>query len=208
MSIDDLRLLPDDEARDLLARAGFEKLQQLKLMQSATPPPAAASLSPAAASHGQAVVCIASKSLAVDPAFCKDAGLSAIQLFKRIGFELANVRAAGFELPSLKAAGYDAAAFRAAGCSWADVKTAGFTAVEAKAAGCDLAAAMSVGHDVRLLVAALGADAVVAAGCDCSSCMLVSCTVTQSLIHALPTQRPLHRILQRHRHHRYLIIIY
>ena len=43
MCIDDLRLLPEAEARDLLERAGFEKIQQLKLMQAATPALAVAS---------------------------------------------------------------------------------------------------------------------------------------------------------------------
>jgi hypothetical protein len=41
MSIDDLRLLSEIKARELLARAGFEELQQLKLMQAVVqlPPP-------------------------------------------------------------------------------------------------------------------------------------------------------------------------
>ena len=43
MCIDDLRLLPEAEARDLLERAGFEKIQQLKLMQAAAPALAVAS---------------------------------------------------------------------------------------------------------------------------------------------------------------------
>jgi hypothetical protein len=43
MRIDDVRLLPEAEARDLLERSGFEKIQQLKLMQAVAPPPAAAS---------------------------------------------------------------------------------------------------------------------------------------------------------------------
>jgi hypothetical protein len=43
MCIDDLRLLPEAEARDLLESAGFEKIQQLKLMQAAAPALAVAS---------------------------------------------------------------------------------------------------------------------------------------------------------------------
>jgi hypothetical protein len=42
MCIDDLRLLSEADARDLLERVGFEKIQQLKLMQAVAPPAAAA----------------------------------------------------------------------------------------------------------------------------------------------------------------------
>jgi hypothetical protein len=38
MSIDDLRLLSEVDARDLLDRVGFEKLQKIKLMQAVAPP--------------------------------------------------------------------------------------------------------------------------------------------------------------------------
>jgi hypothetical protein len=43
MSIDDLRLLSEVDARDLLYRVGFEKLQHIKLMRAVAPPLAASS---------------------------------------------------------------------------------------------------------------------------------------------------------------------
>ncbi len=123
-------------------------------------------------------MCIGSKSVVVDQALCKQAGLTAAH-FKRLGFDFLELRAAGFDLPSLKAAGYDAAAFRAAGCSWADVKTAGFTAAEVKAAGCDFAAAVAAGFDLPSLQAAgykfdCGYDALAALGVDLSNFVQVS----------------------------------
>ena len=68
-----------------------------------------------------------------------------------------------------------------------DVLTVGFTVAEAKAAGCDLATAKSAGYDIMSLVAGFGLDAVVAAGCDVSSFMLVSRTRALKHQHAHTT---------------------
>jgi hypothetical protein len=66
MCIDDLRLLSEADARDLLERVGFEKIQQLKLMQAvASPLPAAAAPAAATADAARAAAgsCIPALSL-------------------------------------------------------------------------------------------------------------------------------------------------
>jgi hypothetical protein len=80
----------------------------------------------------------------------------------------------GLDLPSLKSIGCDLACYRAAGFDLPSLKDAGFTSAEVKAAGCDLKSAQAAGYDVVSLVSAFGYDAVAVAGCDVSSCLLVS----------------------------------
>ena len=125
MSIDDLRLLSEVDARDLLDRVGFEKLQQIKLMQAVAPPLAASS------------------------------------------FTLS------LSTPALSS--------RPPECDWAALKKDGFSARELRLTGCDLSSAQAVGYDARSLMSAFGYDAVVAAGCDVSSCVLAS--HTPALLH-------------------------
>jgi len=115
-----------------------------------------------------------------------------IKEVKAAGCDFSTARSAGFDLPSLKAAGYDIATFRAAGCSWAEMKTAGFSARELRPAGCDLACAKAAGFDVSSLMVSFGYDVVAAAGCDVSSCVLVSRTLALLLKqpHTNPPPQP------------------
>ncbi len=169
MSVDDLSLFSEAEARDAMARAGFKDLQQRKLLQAVAPQPAAAS--PTKAAHASSP---ASGPLDRDWAALKRDGYTARE-FRLAGCDVASALAVGFDLPSLRAAGFDVAAFRAAGCSWVDIKSVGFTARELRASGCDLAAAKAAGYDVPSLLSAFHFDAVIASGCDVSSYVLVSC---------------------------------
>jgi hypothetical protein len=66
--VEDLRLLSEADARDLLERVGFEKIQQLKLMQAVAPPAAAAQGAAAAdAARVAAGCCVPSLSLRMTP---------------------------------------------------------------------------------------------------------------------------------------------
>jgi hypothetical protein len=80
----------------------------------------------------------------------------------------------GLDPPSLKSVGCDLACYTAAGFDLPSLKSAGFTSAEVKAAGYDLKSAQAAGYDVVSLVSAFGYAAVAAAGCDVSSCLLVS----------------------------------
>jgi hypothetical protein len=108
MGIDDLRLLSESKARDLLARAGFEELQQLKIMQVVAHPPSSALLAEAV------VASAALRSPECDWMALKKHGYSAREL-RPAGCDLAAAQAAGYDVQSLfMAFGYDAVA--ATGC--------------------------------------------------------------------------------------------
>jgi hypothetical protein len=96
MGIDDLRLLSEIKPRELLARAGFEELQQLKLMQAVVPLPASASLpkAPAASTSSRHPQC--------DWVALKKDGFSAREL-RPAGCDIYSAKDVGFDLPSLRA---------------------------------------------------------------------------------------------------------
>jgi hypothetical protein len=92
MSIDDLRLLSEVDARDLLDRVGFEKLQQIKLMQAVAPPLAASSFT----------LSLSTPALSSRPPECDWAAL------KKDGFSARELRLTGCDFSSAQAVRYDA----------------------------------------------------------------------------------------------------
>jgi hypothetical protein len=121
MSVADLRLLPEDNVRDMLSRVGMKELQQLKLMKAACP------------SAANAPSVTLSTSSAIFPATARppECDWSAL---KRDGFTAQELLRAGCSADTLLELGYD-------------LRGAGFTARELRLAGCSLAKLVALGYD-------------------------------------------------------------
>jgi hypothetical protein len=144
LSIDDLRLFSDAEARDVMHRAGLKELQQRKLMQAVAPPLSAASLPVVTASS------FASTHPQLDWSVLNKDGFTSKELISS-GCSHATLLTLGCDL---KAAGVDAATLRANGCDWANLKSAGFTARDLRLTGGDFPTLKSAGYDPPSLKAA------------------------------------------------------